>query len=83
MQPWGLRALTENVLSEFFRSPFFESPCLTARLHPGTRFDVSNSPPVGIRRKPDQARPAKADYQTAESAVRTETVVGADDIAFG
>ncbi len=37
MQPWGLRALTENVLSEFSRSPFFESPCLTARLHPGKR----------------------------------------------
>ena len=26
--------------------------------------------------------PAQADYQTAETAVRTETVVGADDIAF-
>lgn len=38
VQPWGLRALTENVLSEFSRSPFFESPCLTARLHPGTHY---------------------------------------------
>lgn len=27
--------------------------------------------------------PAQADYQTAETAVRSETVVGADDIAFG
>jgi len=54
VQPWGLRALTENVLSEFSRSPFFAPPCLTARLHPDTRFDISNSPPVGICRKPDQ-----------------------------
>ena len=54
VQPWGLRTLTENVLSEFSRSPFFDPPCLTARLHPDICFDISNSPPVGIRRKPDQ-----------------------------
>jgi len=53
VQTWELRELTENVLFEFTHFPFFESPCLTTRLHPGTRFDVSNSPPVGIRRKPD------------------------------
>jgi len=50
VQSWGLRALTENVLPEFCRSPFFESPCLKARLHPGARFDISNSTPAGIRR---------------------------------
>jgi hypothetical protein len=32
--------------------------------------------------KAGSSGPAKADYQTAESAVRTETVVGADDIAL-
>jgi|GEM_PF-3981277 len=35
VQPWGLRTLTENVLSEFSRSPFNMYHCLTARLHKG------------------------------------------------
>lgn len=39
--------------------PFFESPCSTARLHEGFRFDGSNFPQVGIRRKPDRTGPAK------------------------
>lgn len=37
VQSRGLRALTEKVLSEFSHSPFFVSPCLTARLHPDAR----------------------------------------------
>jgi hypothetical protein len=82
VQPWGLCALSENVPSEFSRSPFFESPCLTARLHPDTRFDISNSPPVGICRKPDLWVRRKRITRQRKKAVRSETVVGAGDIAL-
>ena len=57
VQPWGLRALTENILSEISRSPFFDPPCLTARLHPDTRFDISKRYPP----KAGPVGPAQAD----------------------
>ena len=40
MQPRGLRALTENVLSGFSHSPFNMSPYLTAGSHTGTQIAV-------------------------------------------
>jgi len=64
--------------AEFSRSPFFESPFLTARLHPGARIDVSNSssflPKTGPR------GPVKEDCQKAETAIRSETVAGSGDM---
>lgn len=45
----------------FSRSPFFDSACLIPPMRDCIRapvFDVSEIPPVGIRRKPDQVCPA-------------------------
>gem|GEM_PF-6200445 len=64
MQPWGLQALTGNILSGFSDSPFDIPPYLTAWLHTGTRSDISNQPPAYGRSEP---RKAGADAQVLDT----------------
>ena len=40
VQPRRLRPVSKNVFSGFSHSPFFESACLTIRLHSGARVVV-------------------------------------------
>lgn len=50
-QPWGFKPAHQNVLSGFFRSPFFPPLCLTARLHSGgLDFGFHNRPGRRLRR---------------------------------
>jgi len=52
---------------------------LVASGHPLRHFEL---PSGRYLPKAGPVGPAKTDYQTAETAVRTETIVGADDITF-
>ena len=40
VQPWGLHAVTPNILFGFSDSPFNMSSCLTARLRTGSQVAV-------------------------------------------
>ena len=61
-----------------FRPALFNSPAASG--HPFRHFEL---PSGRYLPKAGPVGPAQADYQTAETAVRSETVVGAGDIALG
>ena len=83
LYPWPFLSITtivndnRNIVKPQNGLALFNSP--SASGHPLRHFEL---PSGRYLPKAEPVGPAQADYQTAETAVRSETVVGAGDIAF-
>ena len=78
----GLRPFTENGLSEFSRFEVFRVSLFTSSTASGHLLPHFELPSGRYLPKAGPVGPAQGDDQTVETVVRSETVVGAGDIAF-